>query len=125
MLALFCTRLIGIMVWTDKGPKYLVMSIIASLALYMFYALMVLKSVNKDALRRQSNWKEWSNERYAMLKPVIDPLGQVYDEDSPELVNLIGQKFLIEPSKEGYALENRDPSMGQTSIVRKILHDKV
>ena len=125
MLALFCTRLIGIMVWTDKGPKYLVMSIIASLALYMFYALMVLKPVNKDALRRQSNWKEWSNERYAMLKPVIDPLGQVYDEDSTELVNLIGQKFLIEPSKEGYALENRDPSMGQASIVRKILHDKV
>ena len=42
---------------------------------------------------------------------------------------MVAKKFLIEPSKEDYALENSDPtfdtSMGQAEVVRKILNNKV
>lgn len=39
-------KLIGLMFWTDKGPKYLLSLIIFSLVLYMFSVLIKAKKVN-------------------------------------------------------------------------------
>lgn len=72
---------------------------------------------------------EISKEKYASLRPLIEPLDQVYKDNDPKLINLIKQKYLIASSGKNYNLQNNDPefdpSMGQSAAVRSILNNKV
>ena len=36
------------MVWTDRGPKYLLILMISSLAVYMTYAMLYLTNTTQD-----------------------------------------------------------------------------
>ena len=103
-------------------------AIVCALAVYL---LLLLKTEKED---QRNIWKETamaqlSSKHYAKLRPLIDPLGPVLDQNNLALVDLVAKKFLIEPSKEDYALKNSDPtfdtSMGQAEVVRKILNNKV
>ena len=88
-----------------------------------------------DILERTDNpWlnyviSELSKEHRYPLRVLIEPFDNVYKESDPNLIDLIRQKYLIGPSKEGYNLEHEDPhfdtSMGQAKVVREVLQDMV
>ena len=61
-----------------------------------------------------------------ILSPLIQPLPKVFQQDDPELIQIIRDKYLIPPSAGQYNIEaTEDTSMGQAQLVRKLLNDKV
>ena len=113
---------------TEKGFKCLVIAIVCALAVHLLFSLKTEKEDQRN-LWKETAMAQLSSKHYAKLRPLIDPLGPVLDQNNLALADLVAKKFLIEPSKKDYALKNSDPtfdtSMGQAQVVRKILNNKV
>lgn len=64
-----------------------------------------------------------------VLSPLIQPLPRVFQQDDPQLIEIIRQKYLIPPpdsKQHQYNIRAKnDTSMGQAQTVRKILNNKV
>ena len=51
MFKIILSRLTYNMIWTDKGPKYLLIVIISSLVIYMTYAMFYLNQNQDDSFK--------------------------------------------------------------------------